>query len=222
MLGHHLRHLGFDFERLGVPVPDFMRILAEFLVLRQRQGRTRCWREQGGRTSACIPGLSSWGGTQHQHVVGHDLSGEGDQERHWVQRWVDILGSRWAIWQDQGQGVGVIVPMETAAEVIAGAHCPQHGESNVAEGHMFPMRGYAVPAIAQLNRVSYQIGFILSTYQLPADQAVGRYVEETAEADLRWKRFNKRLGGPKDMLACAQAGGSWGNNFSWRNRKYAQ
>ena len=84
---------------------------------------------------------------------------------------------------------------------------------------MFPMRGYAVPAIAQMNKASYQAGFILSSYQLPADPAVRSYVEATAEADLRWKRAHKRLSGPKDMLACAQAGGSWGNNFSWRRRQ---
>ena len=47
------------------------------------------------------------------------------------------------------------------------------------------------------------------------------YVEATAEADRWWKRSHQRLTGPKDMLACVQAGGSWGNNFSWRRRKGA-
>ena len=89
----------------------------------------------------------------------------------------------------------------------------------MAAGHMFPMRGYAIPAIAQMNKASYQAGFILSTYELPEDPAVRRYIERTTEADAAWKSRHRKLGGTQDMLSCAQAGGSWGNNFSSRRRQ---
>ena len=61
MLKEHLEHLNFDFDGLGVPMPDFKRVLAEFLVLRQRQGRAKCWRTQGG-CAAAVPGRRAAGG----------------------------------------------------------------------------------------------------------------------------------------------------------------
>ena len=42
LLQEHLQHHQFDFEKLGVPIPELTRILAEYLVLRQKQGRKAC------------------------------------------------------------------------------------------------------------------------------------------------------------------------------------
>ena len=167
-----------------------------------------------------IPGLSPYGCHRHPHVVGADFDIEGEQDLQWTILWQEILDSDWAIWDDLGHGVGVVVPLETAAEVIAGSHCPQGPGTNVVSGPLLPMVGYAVHSITQLNRLAYQIGFILSSCRLPQSQDLVRYIELTTERDMGWKRRHAKLRRPSDMLDCVRSGGSWGSNFSWRRRRY--
>ena len=71
------------------------------------------------------------------------------------------------------------------------------------------------------KQVSYQAEFILSTYSLPRDEVVSRYIEVTTRWDDWWRYQHEKIHGPEDMLSCAQTGGSWGNNFRRRRRQGA-